>query len=114
MQERGGERVERLARWTRDTAADGRLEGSFGLDLVADSSGLATVGGQVTAIGGVRLQQLYAAFQPSPGAVQMDTLVVRSNAMTLDGGGRIALRSGPSAANGSSGSWPGVKPCRSR
>ncbi|HEY9506583.1 MAG TPA: translocation/assembly module TamB domain-containing protein [Gemmatimonadales bacterium] len=97
-------RVERLARWTRDTAADGRLEGSFGLDLVADSSGLATVGGQVTAIGGiggVRLQQLYAAFQPSPGAVQMDTLVVRSNAMTLDGGGRIALRSGPSAANGS-------------
>ena len=28
----------------------------------------------------------------------MDTLVVRSNAVMLDGGGRIALRSGPSAA----------------
>jgi translocation and assembly module TamB len=97
-------RVERLARWTRDTAADGRLEGRFGLDIVADSTGLSTLGGQVTAIGGVggvRLQQLYAAFRPSPGAVQVDTLVVRSNAMTLDGGGRIALRSGPSAANGS-------------
>jgi autotransporter translocation and assembly factor TamB len=97
-------RVEHLARWTRDTAADGRLEGRFGLDLVADSSGLATVGGQITAVGGVggvRLQQLYAAFRPSPGAVEMDTLVVRSNAMMLDGGGRIALRSGPSAANDS-------------
>ena len=93
-------RVERLARWTRDTAADGRLEGRFGLDLVTDSSGLASLGGQITAlggIGGVRLQQLYAAFRPSPGAVAIDTLVIRSNAMMLDGGGRIALRSGPSA-----------------
>jgi translocation and assembly module TamB len=97
-------RVERLARWTRDTAADGRFEGRFGLDLVADSSGLTTLGGQVSAlggVGGVRLQQLYAAFRPSPGAVEVDTLIVRSNAMALDGGGRIALRSGPSAATGS-------------
>ena len=97
----GDLRLERLARWTRDTAADGRLEGRFGLDVAADSSGLAALGGQVTAvggIGGVRLQQLHAAFRPSPGAVELDTLVVRSNAVLLDGGGRIALRSGPSAA----------------
>ncbi|HEX6668792.1 MAG TPA: hypothetical protein VF061_04510, partial [Gemmatimonadales bacterium] len=94
----GGDlRVERLARWTGDTAADGRLEGRFGLDLVADSSGLATVGGQVTAlggVGGVRLQQLHVAFSPAPGAVEVDTLVIRSNAMVLDGAGRIALRTG--------------------
>jgi translocation and assembly module TamB len=98
----GDLRVERLARWTRDTAADGRLEGRFGLDLVADSSGLQTLGGRITAlggVGGVRLQQLHAAFRPSPGAIQMDTLVLRSNAMMLDGRGRIALRSGPSAAS---------------
>jgi translocation and assembly module TamB len=97
----GDLRVERLARWTGDTTADGRLEGRFGLDIVTDSSGLQTLGGQITAlggVGGVRLQQLHAAFRPSPGAVEIDTLVLRSNAVMLDGRGRIALRSGPSAA----------------
>ena len=96
----GDLRVERLARWTGDSAIDGRLEGRFSLDLVADSAGVATVGGQVTAlggVGGVRLQQLHAAFRPSPGAVEVDTLVLRSNALALDGAGRIALRSGPAA-----------------
>lgn len=93
----GDLRVEHLARWTRDTTADGRLEGRFGLDLLADSSGLASVGGQVTAVGGVgdvRLEQLHVALRPAPGAIDVDTLVVRSNALALDGGGRIALRAG--------------------
>ena len=48
----GDLRLERLARWTGDTSADGRLEGRFGLDVAADSSGLAALGGQVTAVGG--------------------------------------------------------------
>nr|AHN97869.1 hypothetical protein [uncultured bacterium lac127] len=97
----GGLRVERLARWTADSAADGRIEGRFGLDLVADSSGLSTVGGEVIAVGGVggvRLLQLHVALHPSPGAVDVDTLVLVSNALALDGGGRIALRSGATAS----------------
>ena len=97
----GDLRVERLARWTADTAADGRLEGRFGLDFVADSGGLASVAGEVNAIGGVgdvRLQQLHLALRPAAGAIDVDTLVLRSNAMTLDGGGRIALRAGAPAA----------------
>ena len=89
--------VERLSRWTSDTTAEGRLEGRFGLDLVADSSGLSTIGGQVTAVGGVggvRLQQLHLALRPSPGIVVVDTLVVRSNTVALDGSGRVPLRPG--------------------
>jgi translocation and assembly module TamB len=96
----GDVRVERLARWTGRAAADGRLEGRFGLDLVADSSGLVTAGGAVTAVGGlgdVRLHQLHLALHPTPGMIEVDTLVVRSNAVTLDGGGRIAMRRGGSA-----------------
>ncbi len=95
----GDVRVERLARWTGEPAADGRLEGRFGLDLVADSGGLVTAGGSVTAIGGVgevRLQQLHVALRPTPGMIHVDTLVVRSNAVTLDGGGGIAMRPGGS------------------
>ncbi|HEX2217389.1 MAG TPA: translocation/assembly module TamB domain-containing protein [Gemmatimonadales bacterium] len=96
----GDVRVERLARWTGEPAADGRLEGRFGLDLVADSSGLVTAGGSVTAVGGVgdvRLQQLHLALRPTPGMIHVDTLVVRSNSVILDGGGRIAMRPGGSS-----------------
>ena len=91
----GDGRVERLARWTGDTAADGRLEARFALDAVADSAGLVSLGGTATAAGGVgevRLQQLHLAFRPVAGALQLDTLVLRSNVMRLDGGGRAALR----------------------
>jgi translocation and assembly module TamB len=94
-------RLERLERWTRNPAADGRLEGRFGLDLAADSSGLSTVGGTVTAVGGVgdvRLQQIHLALRPSPGALDVDTLVLRSNALAFDGSGRIALRPTATAA----------------
>jgi translocation and assembly module TamB len=97
----GDLRVERLARWTRDSTAEGRLEGRFGLDLVADSSGFSTVGGEVIAVGGVggvRVQQLQLALRPSPGSIDVDTLVLVSNALALNGGGRIALRSGAQAA----------------
>ncbi|HEY7614538.1 MAG TPA: translocation/assembly module TamB domain-containing protein [Gemmatimonadales bacterium] len=100
LRAQGDLRIERLGRWTADTAADGRLEGQFGLDLVADSSGLSTVGGEVNAVGGVggvRLQQLHLALRPSPGAVDVDTLVLVSNALALEGGGRIALRAGAAA-----------------
>ena len=93
----GDVRVERLARWTGKAAADGRLEGRFGLEFVVDSSGFLTAGGTVTALGGVgdvRLQQLHLALRPAPGAIEVDTLVVRSNALALDGGGRLALRDG--------------------
>jgi translocation and assembly module TamB len=96
----GDLRVERLARWTGRTGADGRLEGRFGLDAVADSAGLVSVGGSVTAAGGVgdvRLQQLHVALRPAPGAIQVDTLVLRSNVAMLDGGGRVALRGAGSA-----------------
>ena len=99
----GDLRVERLARWTGRSGADGRLEGRFGLAALTDSAGLVSVGGTVTAaggVGGVRLRQLHVALRPSPGAIQVDTLVLRSNVAALDGGGRIALRgagSGPAA-----------------
>lgn len=96
----GDLRVERLARWTGDTAVDGRVESRFGLDLVADSSGLSTVGGTVTALGGagdLRIQQLYVAFRPSPGAIEVDTLTLASNVLALSGGGRVPLRSDAAA-----------------
>lgn len=96
----GDLRVERLARWAGTQGADGRLEGRFGMDAVADSNGLVSIGGTLAAAGGlgdVRLQQLYVALRPEPGAIQMDTLVVRSNVAVLDGGGRLALRGGGSA-----------------
>jgi translocation and assembly module TamB len=96
----GDLRLERLARWTGRTAADGRLEGRFRLDAVADSAGLVSVGGAVTAAGGVgdvRLQQMHVALRPTPGAIQVDTLVLRSNVAALDGGGRVALRGAGSA-----------------
>ncbi len=88
-------RLERLARWTGRTGADGRLEGRFGLGAVADSAGLVSLGGTVTAVGGVgdvRLEQLHVALRPAPGAIEVDTLVLRSNVAALDGGGRVALR----------------------
>jgi translocation-and-assembly-module (TAM) inner membrane subunit TamB-like protein len=96
----GDLRVERLSRWTGDTAAEGRLEGRFGLDAVADSAGLLSAGGTVTAAGGVgevRLQQLFLALRPSNGAIALDTLVLRSNIATLDGHGSIPLRGAGSA-----------------
>lgn len=96
----GDLRLERLARWTGNTAADGRLEGRFALDAVADSAGLVSLGGAVTAAGGVgdvRLQQLHVALRPAPGAIQMDTLLLRSNVASFDGGGRVALRAAGSA-----------------
>ena len=96
----GDFRLERLARWTGRTGADGRLEGRFGLDAAADSAGLVSIGGTVTVAGGVgevRLQQFHVALQPALGAIHVDTLVLRSNVATLDGGGRVALRGTGSA-----------------
>ncbi len=95
----GDLRLEHLARWTGNARADGRIEGRFGLDAVADSTGLVSLGGTVTAAGGigdVRLQQMYLALRPAAGAIDVDTLVLRSNVGTLDGGGRVALRGGGS------------------
>jgi translocation and assembly module TamB len=88
-------RVEHLARWTGNRQADGRMEGKFGLEAVSDSAGLYSVGGTVTGAGGVgevRIQQLHLALAPAPGTLAVDTLVLRSNVVRLDGHGRLALR----------------------
>ena len=82
----GDVRVERLARWTADTTVDGRLEGRFGLDAVADSTGLLSAGGTLTAAGGVgdvQLRQLYVALRPVAGrhrAGHADTAIERRHA----------------------------------
>ena len=91
----GSLRLERLARWTGRPNADGRLESRFDLVAAGDSLGLVSVGGTVDAIGGVgdvRLHALHVALRPEAGAIQVDTLFIRSNAAALDGQGRVALR----------------------
>ena len=93
-------RLEELARWTGDSTRDGRLEAKFALDAAADSAGLLSASGTVTAAGGlgrVRLQTFHAVLQPGNGAIVFDTLLVRSNVATLDGSGRLALRNSGSA-----------------
>jgi translocation and assembly module TamB len=94
-------RIERLARWTGDTARNGRVEGKFAIEVKADAAGLLGIGGNITAIGGVgrvRVHSLHAVFQPITGTVVLDTLMVRSNVLRLDGGGRLPLR-GTAAAD---------------
>jgi translocation and assembly module TamB len=91
----GGARLERLARWTGRTAADGRLESRFALHARTDSAGLRALDGSITtagAIGDVRLDPLHLALVPDTGALRVDTLILRSNVAALDGGGRVALR----------------------
>jgi translocation and assembly module TamB len=88
-------RLEHLARWTGDRRTDGRMEGKFGLEAVADSAGLSSVGGTLTGVGGVgevRVRQLHVVMVPTPGKVALDTLILRSNVASLDGAGRLALR----------------------
>ena len=91
----GNLRLERLARWTGRPDADGRLECRFVMDAAGDSAGVLSLGGTFNArggIGGVRLHAVHLALAPVPGAIQLDTIFVRSNVATLDGGGRVALR----------------------
>jgi hypothetical protein len=88
-------RLERLARWTGRPDADGRLESRFILEASGDSTGLISLGGTIDAIGGVgrmRLHTLHLSLRPDFGAIQVDTVFVRSNVAALDGGGRVALR----------------------
>jgi translocation and assembly module TamB len=96
----GSLRLERLARWVGRADADGRLESRFALDAVGDSAGLVSLGGTVSAIGGigdVRLHEAHLALRPASGAIQVDTLFIKSNVAALDGGGRVALREGAGA-----------------
>ncbi|HEX2249185.1 MAG TPA: translocation/assembly module TamB domain-containing protein [Gemmatimonadales bacterium] len=91
----GSIRLERLSRWTADSTRDGRLEGKFALEAAADSSGLLSASGTLTAGGGlgrVRVQTLHAVLEPGQGAIVFDTVMVRSNVATLDGSGSLALR----------------------
>ena len=91
----GSLRLERLSRWTGRADAEGRMESRFALDLTGDSTGLVSIGGSVDAIGGVgevRLNELHIALRPDSGAIQLDTLFLRSNVMALDGAGSVALR----------------------
>jgi len=88
-------RLERLSRWTGRAGAEGRIESQFALDVTGDTTGLRSIAGSVDAIGGVgdvRLKELHLALRPDSGAVLLDTLLVRSNVLALDGGGRVALR----------------------
>jgi translocation and assembly module TamB len=90
-------RLERLARWTGRPDADGRLESRFILDAAGDSTGLISLGGTIDAIGGiggVHVQTVHLSLRPEFGAIQVDTMFIRSNVAALDGGGRIALREG--------------------
>jgi translocation and assembly module TamB len=93
-------RLEHLAKWTDRRDADGRVESRFALSLESDSSGLRTVGGTVDAIGGlgdVRVPMAHVALQPRDGMLELDTVVIRSNVATVEGGGRLQLRSGAGA-----------------
>lgn len=87
--------VDRLAPWTGDTAVDGHVAARFTLDGAADSLGLLELAGTVSAEGAVdsvRLDTLQIALSPGERLLVVDTLVVRSNVATFDGGGRLALR----------------------
>ncbi len=88
-------RLEHLAKWTGRSDADGRVESRFALAVESDSTGLRTVGGTVDAIGGVgevRVPALHVALRPADGALELDTVLVRSNVAVIDGGGRLQLR----------------------
>lgn len=91
----GGVRLEQLARWTGDDRADGRIESRFALRAATDSAGLRALDGTITAVGAigdVRINPLHVSMIPDSGAVRVDTLILRSNVATLDGGGRVPLR----------------------
>lgn len=91
----GTVRLDRLARWTGDTARDGNLAGRFSLAAMADTTGLLSLAGTITANGrldSVRLDTLRIALSPEPRMLMVDTVVVRSNVAALDGGGRLLLR----------------------
>ena len=89
--------LEHLAKWTGRKDADGRIEGEFALDAVADSSGFRSLSGNAQAIGGVggvRLTGSRLVLAPSDGAIKIDTLQIRSNVALVEGRGTVALRDG--------------------
>jgi translocation and assembly module TamB len=91
----GGARLEQLARWTGNERTDGRIESRFALRAATDSGGLRSLDGTITAVGAVgdvRINPLHISMIPDTGAVRVDTLILRSNVATLDGGGRVPLR----------------------
>ncbi len=93
----GTMRVEHLARWTGRRDADGRIESRFALHAETDSAGLRSADGSVDGvggIGGVRVPVFHLVLSPAEGQLLVDTIQVRSNAGSLDGGGRLALRHG--------------------
>jgi len=95
LETNGTLRVEHLARWTGRREADGRIESGFALRIERDTAGIRTIGGTVDAlggVGGVRVPGFHVALTPSPGAIRVDTLVLRSNVAMLDGAGGLALR----------------------
>ncbi|HYC32415.1 MAG TPA: translocation/assembly module TamB domain-containing protein, partial [Gemmatimonadales bacterium] len=98
----GALRVDRLSRWTGDTAREGNLAARFTLDGAADSAGLVALAGTITANGAldsVRIDTVQIALSPERRVLRLDTLVVRSNVAAFDGGGRLALAGGPSSAD---------------
>ncbi|HUR93009.1 MAG TPA: translocation/assembly module TamB [Gemmatimonadales bacterium] len=97
----GSLRLEHLAHWLDRRDAEGRVESRFALTLQTDSAGFRTVGGTVDAVGGlggVRVPMLHLAMTPADGELRVDTVSVRSNVASIDGGGRLQLR--PDAARG--------------
>lgn len=80
-------------------SSDGRFQAQAALQTTSDSTGLASVGGTVTAAGGFRgvnIDTLLIALQPAAGRIVADTILLRSNVAIMDGGGALALR--PTAA----------------
>jgi hypothetical protein len=91
----GGLRLERLAQWTGNPRADGRIESRYALRVATDSLGLRALDGTVTAVGAVgdvRIDPLHVSLVPDTGAIRVDTLVLRTNVAVLNGAGRIPLR----------------------
>ena len=88
--------LRRLERWLGDTALAGGVSSAFDIRLATDSAGITGAAGTLAAhgtAGAMRLDTLRIDLGPDSGlGINVDTLLVRSNFGTVDGGGRLPLR----------------------
>lgn len=89
-----------LERWLGDSLFDGGAQAHLALHVALDSARLRSADGTLRAtgrIGRLALDTLYVKLDPGEG-ITIDTLIVRSTAGRMDGGGRFALdTAGPPA-----------------